>query len=170
MAGQTFGIVDSNVGVDGLMRVVACEAADALVIACEAFAIFEPVGLEADVGLPVPVVANGGIPGAMALAAEVRGVLSSHGLERLGDGGEVISNGIDHVLLRAQMTTFASETWTELIECELRLVCSIRRMTVEALNDLPDRDFAAYSLIEAVGHYVPITGGSGESLLQLEVA
>lgn len=70
VAGQALSVVIRLVVTGGLVGVVAGEAADALVVADEALAVFKAVGLKADEGRALPVVADYSFPGAMTLAAE----------------------------------------------------------------------------------------------------
>src|ERR1700758_1794296 len=116
MAGQTPRVVSNEIVIGLFMRIVACKTADSLVIAHKALAICKAIGLESHVYRSVKAVPHCSVPGAMTLAAEIPSIFGVHSFERLGKGGKVVASGIGHVLFRAGMTSFASDSRTKVIE------------------------------------------------------
>lgn len=137
MARQAFCIVKGDILIDRLVRVVTRHATDALVIADEASAIGQPVWLEAHVRWPMPMVSHRRLPGAMALPAEVFGVLGTHALEGCRPSGEVVAQSVGQVLLRAFMAALAPHPGANLIERQSFPRGRVGRVAVEALHQFP---------------------------------
>jgi len=78
MACLALRIVSGIVPVDLLMRIVTRRAPDTGIVRIVAFAARKPVGLKPDVTYAELTGTGDLIPSAMALAAEVRGVLGRH--------------------------------------------------------------------------------------------
>src|SRR5437868_1025566 len=76
MAGLAAGVIETGLVDHFLMRIVAGNAADAVVGSVVAAAVGQPVGLETYVGEAVRAVGGDLRPRAMALAAEVGHVLA----------------------------------------------------------------------------------------------
>lgn len=165
MTGQAFRVVVAEIAIGRLMRVMTCKATDARIIAYEAFAVAKAVRLEADKCRTLPVVAHDQIPGAMTLTAEVRNLVRIHALQRPGIRSEVAQRRIRHVLQRAFMTALAGDARSQLIQREFFAGNRIRRVAVEAVPSLPERQFPSHRLSERVWRYAGVSGRGGEHLV-----
>lgn len=152
------------------MRVVTGEAADTPIVGGETLAVLKPVGLEADVDGSLPVIAHDCVPGAMALATEVGGLLGVHGFELGWDGGEVVFGCIGHVLESAYVAALALDAGAERIEGELGTLRGAGGVAVEALQGFPCGGSAAHCLKDGMRREVLVAGGGGESIFTREVA
>lgn len=81
VAGYALGIVEGRTADHIPVRVVAGHTTDAWIRSIEAFAIGQPVGLEADVRRTPPVASDHRLPCSMALAAKAGEVLGGRGAQ-----------------------------------------------------------------------------------------
>jgi len=72
MARQTLYVVSSRISDQVLMGIVAGDTTDARISSAEAFAVGQPVWLEAHAEFTTPRAPNDRLPSAMALPAEIR--------------------------------------------------------------------------------------------------
>ncbi len=103
-------IVGRRIAYQLLVRIVAGDAADPGVGAVEAFAIGETVGLEANIGLAMPVAAHHCLPTAMALSAEIRQVFGGQAAELLRHGAHVAFDHAGEMGAGADVAVFAGDT------------------------------------------------------------
>jgi hypothetical protein len=169
VAGKALRVVKGRVVIDGLMRVVARQTTDPLVVH-EASTVLKAVRLESNIGLTVPVVAHGGIPGAMTLAAEIRSFGGAHLAERFGNRGEFSAWGVRQVLLRPLMAALTSQTGPEFFQSQTRTGGCAAGVTVEALQGFPDRELAAHRFRQVVRGNFLIPRGGCERLVTLVIA
>ena len=92
------------------MRIVTGQTADSRISSVKAFAVRQPVRLEAHVDYPPSMASHHRLPATMTLAAEARYIFGRHLAELWGSGIELSLQGVQQMRVGAHMTMLAPHT------------------------------------------------------------